>query len=50
MTLNGIFGPQVRQAKVVEWPIGVYRWSVLPEGGYNENIVAWMRQPKPYKP
>lgn len=44
------FNAQVRLADRIEYPIGNWYWSVLPDcfGEIDENVIAWMKCPKPY--
>jgi len=39
---------QVRQARRLEYPKGNWYWYILPSGGSSE-VIAWQKQPDPYK-
>jgi hypothetical protein len=47
--LTGYDSRQVRQADLVEYPKGNLYWCVLPEcSTHHKDVVAWMKEPKPY--
>lgn len=50
ITLKTSYGNEVRQADFCELHEGCFRWYVLPSGSFEySNVIAWMKQPKPYE-
>ncbi len=47
VTLQTSLGRQVRQADRYEHG-GSWLWSILPDGGYSHEVIAWMKCPQPY--
>jgi hypothetical protein len=49
VTIKTAFGVQVRQAERSEYPKGCWRWYILPSGSVCYDVIAWQKQPDPYK-
>lgn len=50
VTYKAEFTLQVRQAERCEYPKGNWFWSLLPSGSVSDKeIIAWQKQPEPYK-
>jgi len=50
VTIKDVFGGrQVRQADRCEYPKGNWYWCLLPSCSTTHDVIAWQKQPQPYK-
>lgn len=49
VTIKAFGSRQVRQADRCEYPKGNWYWSLLPSCSTTNDVIAWQKQPQPYK-